>query len=336
MPMLDVPLRWLPPRLAIVTVACRKCGATLRPPWTHRLSRALIPMKPNDSSEEDPGRWVPAGYPVACDGCGTKTLIEVPHKSAVTRCYLYGDESERSCDNPRRHVFMYSLVGACAPVLPSVADAVREAKRCLLPSAIPDSWRLHMKELTCGQKRKKDPRFASLSRRDVDAIIARLLDIVSGDEAIWVYNIAVRGFAPGRAKYEAYLALLALVIDELTNQSAHPVLCFDSDRASRADSIVHGWARDLFRNSQYCLLYAFLTKGIEVPEPEFVQPGSHPCLELADLVGYVAARYYHHRWRGSTVEWEPKRLGKVMYAGVDGNGDLIYHRGDEYPWDMLH
>jgi len=194
-----------------------------------------------------------------------------------------------------------------------------------------------MKVLTSGDHRQRDERLAGVPKQQVDAAINELFDVIfsSGDD-LWLYNIAVQGNKSNALKHDAYMALVAMVIDELTSLGAKPILCFDSEKSSRADRVIHGWARELFTNSQHSLLYAFLAKGIEIPEPAFVTPGSHPCLELADFVSYISARYYHRRWRGESIEWDPQRLGKILYAGFDSTGDIVWQRGIGYPWELFH
>ena len=81
-------------------------------------------------------------------------------------------------------------------------------------------------------------------------------------------------------------------IDEWTEKNAQPNIFFDSEKDSKANETIHSWARNTFKGSQYSLLYGFLSKGIEIPEPKFISPASFPGLEVADFVSFTIARYY--------------------------------------------
>jgi len=161
---------------------------------------------------------------------------------------------------------------------------------------------------------------------------------------LFIYNIAsvvVQNNTANRKvqsllKNEAYILLILNVIDEWTTKNAQPKIFFDSEKDSKANKIIHSWARDTFRGSQYSLLYGFLSKGIEVPEPKFVPPASHPGLEVADFVSFTIARYYLRMWQGKEIEIDPKDMGLVTYLGYDSNGDLLWKRQEGYPWDQFY
>ncbi len=83
---------------------------------------------------------------------------------------------------------------------------------------------------------------------------------------------------------------------------------------------MQAWARHAFLGSERQLLYLYLCHGIPVPEPRFVKPGSHPCLELADFVSFVVARELFRYGLGLPTEYSTSRLGKVRYSWTDPNG----------------
>lgn len=331
------PLKWVPENLAKQVAICISCGQSNKPSWTALTQTPFVPVKPNDTPANDPGRWVIEGHYSPCGRCGQRTAyIDIPTKKLKAKVFLYGDDAERFCKDPPRYVFMYSLIGASAPVLPRLSEAVREVKKCLIPSKDPQTWKLHMKVLTSGQKRESDPLLSNINREQINCAVGALFEILNSSRELWIYNLSMLGAKSSATKHDAYTALLALAIDEITNQGGGPVVRLDSEKSSPADKIIHGWAREIFNNSQRSLLYAFLAKGIEIPEPEFVQPGSHPCLELADFISYIVARYYHCRWNNLPLEWDPQKLGKVTYAGFENSGDLRYQRCAGYPWELFY
>ena len=106
---------------------------------------------------------------------------------------------------------------------------------------------------------------------------------------------------------------------------------FDADRPVSGEYAIQSWATDSFGGLQRTLLYPFLAKGIPIPEPRFVRPGSHPCLELADFVSFVVARYLWQLHQGKEIEFQPARLGKVFYMVRRRNGGLLQLRQTGYP-----
>ncbi len=131
----------------------------------------------------------------------------------------------------------------------------------------------------------------------------------------------------------AYQLLVLNVIDEFTEKGAQPHILFDAEKHSSFKKVVQAWARDSFQSGQRHLLYTFVARGIEIPEPQFVTPASHPCLELADFVSYVVARCYLRRWQQRRIEMDPIDFGMATYLGFDQRGDILRRRRIGYPWD---
>jgi hypothetical protein len=85
--------------------------------------------------------------------------------------------------------------------------------------------------------------------------------------------------------------ILCETIYGLTDRNVSPTLIFDAEKnLKRGTAAVQAWARRAFLGSERQLLYLYLCHGIRVPEPRFVKPGSHSCLESADFVSFVVAR----------------------------------------------
>lgn len=72
------------------------------------------------------------------------------------------------------------------------------------------------------------------------------------------------------------------------------------------------------------VIYAYLSGSKEILEPVFVKPGSLPCLEIADFVAYVMARYCFKRFKNETVDLPLKKLGNINYLDFEKGGDVLY------------
>jgi hypothetical protein len=125
------------------------------------------------------------------------------------------------------------------------------------------------------------------------------------------------------------------VIDNVTGLGGQPVINFDSQKPSKANTTIHQWARDAFQNGQGNLLYSFLSHSSFVPEPVFVPPASHPLLEVADFVSFAVPRHHHRLFHGTDPEIDLKILGDVMYMTFSLDGvDLLFQDSVGYPWQL--
>lgn len=338
-------LRHLPENIAAFSLECPECSKQFSPNWFRLGNEPHIPVKPND--HDGPGRWIPIKTYEICPFCEEVVPLDLPVVQMQSKVMLFGDEAYR--EEQGKLIFTYSLVGADFKVIPKIEDSLRELKSKLCPSKSPDSWAFHMKELWSGDQRKKHRVFYDWDFEKVRFAVQGLFQLIQNHaEYLFMYNIALtakgsmKGFksksALERPQDNAYILLITYVINELTTKKAQPVLQFDAEKQTKVDQVIQGWAREAFSGSQHCLLYPFLAKGIEIPEPIFVQPASQPCLELADFISYIVARFYLKRWQGKEIEevLDPRNLGKVMYLGFDKTSDLVFHRTESYPWELFY
>jgi hypothetical protein len=237
-------------------------------------------------------------------------------------------------------VFTYSLVGADNKRIDRLNDAVRKLKESLEPTLKTEDWRFHMKEMRSGQDRKAHTVFSRWDERKMAQAIDGLFEIVSTTEDIMPFSfslVAPLSTPAAKQKHSVYITLLEFIINLVTGQDGKPQLYFDSEKPNSGGHVIHEWARRLYADAQYCLLYAYLAKGIEIPEPQFVKAGSHPCLELADFVSYVVARYHHERWTGAPdATLSPDRLGNLVYFGFNAEEKGLYTRQCGFPWDFFY
>ncbi len=253
-----------------------------------------------------------------------------PSRAKREEVQFYGDEAARQDQG----IYTYSLLGADRRLMPEIEAQIIEFKKTIAPSVAPDSWRLHMTEAWSGQQRRHHAVFSQWSQNDVVALVNGLFDLFARlSKDLFIFNISLvyRSLAESELRDVAYISQVAELIDGFTEKGFQPHLFFDADRPVDAEYVIQGWARECFGGLQSMLLYPFLAKGIAIPEPKFVKPGSHPCLELADFVSFVVARFLLRRLENKSIEFDPSRLGKVFYMTQRPNGDLVQTRQVGYP-----
>jgi hypothetical protein len=335
-----IPLQLLPEALASLTVLCPNCQFSFGPDWFKPRPEPIVPLKPNATPPDHPGRWVPTAGMISCTNCGGSVQLKYPVQKLATRCELCGDEAGRLDDTGRRRVCTYSLVGADEKLMGSVNAAVDDLKRALEPGRSPTDWSFHMLEMRSTKERKVHEVFRNWDNSKMAKAIDGLFRIVQETPNLLVFSISVTGTARAgkfdQLKHEAYIALLANVIDDVTSKRCAPLIFFDAEKRCEGSRVIQEWARRLFFDSQYCLLYAFLAKGIEIPEPQFIKQASRPCLELADFVSFVVARHHLDRWRGKVSQLAPERLGNVKYMSINHGGDLLFAYQTGFPWERFY
>lgn len=341
---LSVTLRHLPESLTQTIIKCPFCSTAFKPDWFKKNDLSMAPVKPKFEKEEivytGPKRWILQQVSQMCPNCAADVMIDMPINKRRTSGSLYGDDAERIFNNKK--VSIYSLIGSDQSLLPEIEKKIINLKQNLIPSIPADSWKIHMKDLWAGSNRKRHPVFCKLNISDVVEFSESLLELIKQNN-LFIYNIAVvskneqkNKTERKRIRDEAYILLVLNVIDEWTAKNAQPNIMFDSEKVSKANATIHGWARDVFRGNQYTLLYGFLSKGIEIPEPKFVPPASTPGLELADFVSFTIGRYYIRKWQGKTIEIDPGKMGLVTYLGYASNGDFLWRRSQGYPWKEFY
>jgi hypothetical protein len=342
---LSVTLRHLPESLSRMMITCPFCSTVFRPDWFTKHDLPIVPVKPKFERKgipyTGPGRWIVKQVSQKCPKCTENVMVDLPVSKMRTKGFLFGDDAERTYEG--KTVSVYSLVGSDRGLLPEIENGVKRLKEDLIPSIPAESWRIHMKDLWSGSNRGRHPIYNRLDIKAVAIFVGDLMALMRQSKP-FVYNIAVvyedrskRDTSERkRIRDEAYIFLLMVAIDEWTTGNAQPNIIFDSEKASRANVTIHSWARDVFLGNQYSLLYGFLSKGIEIPEPKFVPPALSPGLELADFVSFAIGRYYLRKWQGKSIEIDPERIGLVTYLGYGPNGELLWKRQQGYPWDEFY
>jgi len=189
---LSVPLRHLPESLSQIKLFCNACSSSFPPTWFQKQELPICPVKPkyekNDVKYTGPKRWIPTGVSQKCPHCGNDVVVDIPSEKLKTKGSLYGDDAHRNYG--KKHVYIYSLIGADQSLLPEFDKSIRELKENICPSRSPDSWSLHMKELWAGGHRKKHDVFKELSFYDVMNITKDICSIIK-KQKLFVFNIAL-------------------------------------------------------------------------------------------------------------------------------------------------
>lgn len=328
-------LNYLPEELEKITVWCEGCKAYTSPPWLEKrppTERVIA---------HDGGQWVPSSALFKCPTCQAELLLPVPHVQQTGGYTFFGDEAHRETE--KLWLTTYSLVGTLNRDLHVLVDKVEQLKRRMEPGREPSSWKIHMKQLWSSDVRKADPIFKEWGPEKVQTMCDELFSLISiyGSE-LMVVNAASIFYLPENRKElrkatdcvrnQVYLALVHQVIDMATKCGVRPKFVFDGDVKRDDGTFTQPWAADVFNGGKLNLVYPFLARGMLIEEPEVVEPGSRPGLELADFVSFVIARYLHRRLRGECLDLDPRRLGKVQYIGFTASGDMIRRHKDRYPW----
>jgi hypothetical protein len=96
-----------------------------------------------------------------------------------------------------------------------------------------------------------------------------------------------------------------------------------------------GWVFQLLHR-RMTLLWPWITNGLPVMSPQFVEPKFSIYLEIADIVSFVIARYLYCLGKraggeSSNPEIDPSELGLVRYIITDGKGDWNHENTVGFP-----
>jgi len=335
-------LRHIPEELSEIWLQCpsASCGFVFKPPWLEKRP-PLVPVKPNSGH----GRWIPQAAVLRCPMCSTEVYLRLPLEKLRARYSWFGDEAFQLLGD--KYLLTYSLVGANSVKLPTVEESIRQFKSELCPSVSPDSWRLHMRKIWSGNARRKHPIFRDWDATFIETFVNDFFRLIRDfDDSFRILNVSAiyhqstakrqRRLEKKTVKHEAYSLLLVKAIDKCTKNGIQPHFMFDSEKDSDADNVIHEWAKNAFEGSHVNLVFPFLARGIEIPEPMFVSPASRPCLQVADFVSFVVRRYCYKRMLGEPIDLDPAELGSVEYLGFDPDGDMLFTSSTGYPWEYFY
>jgi hypothetical protein len=220
---------------------------------------------------------------------------------------------------------------------------IDEIKQKHAPHIHPDSWRIHMTELKSPEGRKKNP--SQLSEDGYRALISDIADFFC-IPGMYLYPVAAVAMVhrksgdAGRAqeefcKRDLYNHLILMMTELAGSSEVQPHFIFDADKPVSGEEAIQGWARDEFLGLHKSLVFSFISRGIPVPEPKFVQPGSETGLELADVIAYTTATYLNRATNKQKQFLDPASFGPMTYIVADpkGNFQTKYQQG--FPWQIF-
>ena len=335
---LKQPINHIPKELNDIKITCENCNRKYPIDWLRSEKEPFIPIIPNDNK----GIWRPSGKLFNCIYCGHSNVARIPKKDVSARYLLYGDEAYREYGD--KIVVTYTLVGINRKFVSIINKKISDFKLKYFPNLPPDSWKIHMKEIWSFHTRKKTI-FKEFSQDKLTLFVDDLLRLIKNlENGFIIYNCSSITKRPVRftkqmqnkKKVDIYSLLIMRIIDEMTSQGIRPELIFDSEKPGNGENIIHEWADKAFKGAQTSFLYAYISGGNQIPEPRFVTPASYPCLEIADVVSYVVARYCYKKMKKENIDIDLSKLGKMYYLGFEKNIDFVYCYQDKYPWELFY
>lgn len=328
----------VPQELVGKTFPCEKCGADTEVQWLEKLIFPSQPIEPNSGG----GHWVPISIPLRCNvrSCAHETLINVPTKPIEASWALYGDEAGRFIGNTHPtiskeplHFFCITLVGLHRDSQVEVSQEIMAAKASIKPSEAPELWAHHFTQIwntspeeqtfnlpTKEAKIEYGKRFAGIIRNARPALASFTISSC----IVVPKNKKERKKAINRQKKEIFSQAILSSLQQMRhfNKGVHWI--FDNIKDSTSRTPTEGWASECFLGLQYTSLFTWLCSGAATLEPEFVKPGSHFLLEIADFISYCVARDFEMSTKKLKTEVPSSLLGKAFYQGTIRNGSALY------------
>ncbi len=198
-----------------------------------------------------------------------------------------------------------------------------------------------MKHIHSGSNRARHQIFNTWSKSKIENLISDLFALIQRSSSeVFSFNVSFfksNTVSIDEVKRDCYISLVADVIHRFTSKGFSPVIHFDSEKEFKgAGPIIHEWASRVFNASQRELIYSYLSFGLPVPEPVFIEPASHPCLELADFIGFVIALGHYCRMTGTESEYATESLGPLYYSWLDKDGNYTGDRLIGFPWAEIY
>jgi len=211
-------------------------------------------------------------------------------------------------------------------------------KERFAPNISHNAWRMHMMQAWSSHERKNHAVYSSWSKQRVDQYVSETVELLRKlEDVLFIFNVVVTAVTSvEEIRDAAYTALILNTIDTLTEKGTQPNFFFDADRPSQGGRVVVGWAERIFEFRQRSLLYALFAKGVTIPDPVFLPPGSHPCLELADFISFWIARAHLKKWKGEQLEVDLAKVGKIFYLGLNESGRMASSRQYGLPWELFY
>lgn len=330
----------VPAELVGASYPCPECGSASPVPWTEKL---LFPKQPL-AHNEGGGYFVPASLPLLCGSCHAAFEIEIPRIKAQSVWTIYGDEAGRYIDQPPAkystealHFFCITLVGLHNRRRERVRKQIQRLKKSIVPDRDPEDWQLHFRKIWGSDGRTDEFQLSNKDEKIAFAKkFARVLREARPELATMNFAscIVVPSDAKARAKQinfqkqDLFCLSLLSSLQQFRQRKLGLRWVFDNVKDTTGGERTEGWAKEAFLGLQYTRLFTWLSAGSTVLEPDFVQPGSHFLLEIADFVSYCVARDFDKNVQGAQSEFPSSLLGQGFFQGVLKDGSV------EFQWSL--
>ena len=333
----------VPEELSEMEFPCPVCKTAVRVPWLDKLS---LPKRPIKSDVAD-GHLVPARFPIRCpvDTCQNEFNISIPRLPNSSYWTLYGDEAGRYISKPSEkhsnqalYFYCITLVGLHHRKQKRVQRQIEKLKMMIAPNRDPNTWQHHFTEIWGS---KSDSGKFTLKNKDEKIEYAKKFAKIIRDARpdLVTFNVSGCILVPENKKEwqkqikaqkeELFCQSILYSLRHLRASELGVRWVFDNIKDTTKGSRTEGWASECFLGLQYTRLFAWLSAGTTILEPDFVTPGSHYLLEIADFISYCVARDFEKVEQGSSSEFPSSLLGTGYFQGILGDGTVLYkpHRG---------
>jgi hypothetical protein len=332
------PMQLLPHWVRAHTVTCNGCNGSYRiqeQSWFEPYRR-----QPFDSpGQPELNRLVVINPPyVLCPSCGKKNILMFPCRNHAGTVELHADETYRGLATGAR-VFVYALVGVESTRLQDLNKAVWQLKTDLEPHEDPTSWTIHMKVVSSGQRREKDPVLRLWDRSKCESLRAGICEILRQAHVVKSIAVVCHQNREQWAKETAFHMAILRNVDLLASIGRAAILRLDSQRPVKPGAegrpVVHGWANSVVRRFREALLYQFVSHMLEIPDPIFIKPGSQPLAELADYLAFSSGRCIEQRSNGISFDYDIAEVGAIDWVGFVRDGRAQADRCVGIPSDSI-
>lgn len=329
----EVRLKHVPEELSSYELTC-SIGHNFKPNWLEKRFPTSVLYN------GELGLLKQATCYVKCPECGDLSTFNIPNIKYLRNLNIYGDEAFRCIDG--KTIFVYSFISfsGSSENKSKFEEEFNNIKTELSPDIPAESWVIHMKEILSGSKRKDNPSISHLDIDDAMKGVMKIIDLIArynNKKDINLYSAV--GIAVGinfkknqktQLQEEVYASALIRVIKETTAHGLAPKFYFEKTGTD-------GWAKTLFEGGRMTLLWPWITNGLPVMSPKFVEPRYSIYLEIADIVSFIIARYLFcigKRVEGNEdaiADINPDTLGSVRYILTDSKGDWSYEDVTGFP-----
>ena len=329
---------FLPEGIAEIHAPCPRCGAIVRPNLWQECDSSFSPVYPKDTLGEK-GAWIQTSATSFCK-CGHRVDFPIEFKKLHHPIYFFGDDADRQLGQFSLH--SYSLIGATSGPTEEMGLKLKELKQRYVTTFDPESWRVHTTEMLNGRKRVVHPVYKNFTKESLDSFFLECAHILKERENMtWNQHVTAIYRAPPQKKERfkvgsqvkscAHNALVSYAIHKATAQHLRPLFTFDATKPVKSYPHIEAWSYDTYSGSRRYLAHAYLTHSNDIHAPSLVVPGSHPCLELADVHAYFAARSIFQRYSGKLPELSLTEFGRFCYIAVAGGERIEFRVGDDIP-----